>query len=211
MKYATLTIANLLPFLLFCQIPFVPLGASWGGVVQCVPTWAQCGPGFPHYYTFEVTEDTVIQGKYCTLIKEQDWFTLDEKTIVHQDGHQVYRYDRETGAFKLALDFSKDAGESWLIEVPDFWYASATFTISVVEKEGPYRRVLINDLLELPLYEGFGGLYNNKRLLLGLEFFTSIGYWRRAPCQILCGLKTYRAAFIFGTCGQKAALSGQGK
>lgn len=185
-KNALLAVAMLLPFFLFCQTPFLPLGAKWGGVVQCVPTWAQCGPGYPHYYTFEVTEDTVIQGKYCTLVKEQDWFTLDEKTIVHQDGHQIYRYDRETGEFKLALDFSKEVGESWQIEVPDFWYASGIFTITVAEKDGPYRRVLINDVLDLPLYEGFGGIVFNKRLLLGLEFFIFIDpmIWDELTCYI---------------------------
>ena len=119
-KRAILAVTLFLPVFLLCQKPFAPLGAKWGGVVQCLPTFWPCPPSYPYNYSFEVTEDTVIQGKYCTLIYDRDWNFENEKTIIHQDGHQIYRYDRQAEDFKLVLDFSKDVGESWQIEVPDY-------------------------------------------------------------------------------------------
>lgn len=81
-KNALLTIALFLPVFLLCQKPFAPLGARWGGTVQCSPAYWPCPPDYPYYYTFEVTEDTVIQGKYCTLIYDRDWGFGNEKTIL---------------------------------------------------------------------------------------------------------------------------------
>ncbi len=189
-KNAILTVILFLPVFLFCQKPFAPLGAKWGGIVQCSPTFWPCPPSYPLYYTFEVTEDTVIQGKYCTLIYDRDWGLGNEKTIIHQDGHQIYRYDRQAEDFKLVLDFSKDVGESWQIEVPDSWAGTDTFTINVTEKDGAFRRVSISGdsplFTDLPLYEGFGGLAHNKRLLIGFEFFIIVDpiIWDELTCYI---------------------------
>lgn len=188
----TLTVAFLAPFFLFSQKPFAPLGAQWGGVVQCSPTFWPCPPFYPYYYNFEVTEDTVIQGKYCTLINERDWDWDNgyEGFIVHQDGHQIYRYDRAAEDFKLVLDFSKEVGESWQIEVPDYWAGTDTFTITVTEKNGDFRKVSIGAdwqlFTDLPLYEGFGGLAYNKRLLVGDELFITVDpiIWDELTCYI---------------------------
>ena len=188
-----LIVALLAPFILFCQRPFAPIGAQWGGIVQCSPTLWPCPPDYPYYYNFEVTEDTVVQGKYCTLINERDWGWDGggyERFIVHQDGHQIYRYDREAEDFKLVLDFSKNAGESWQIEVPDYWAGTDTFTITVTEKDGDYRNVSIDGdwqlFSDLPLYEGFGGLAHNKRLLVGDELFITVDpiIWDELTCYI---------------------------
>ncbi len=158
-------------------MPFAPLGAKWGGRIDCTPTWASCGPeSYPYDYTFEVTEDTVIQGKYCTLTND-GWDIGFSTTIVHQDGHKIYRYDREEEVFKLVLDFSKEVGESWQVELPQSFLYGESLTITVLEREGPMRKVsLISSygswgLAELPLYEGFGGVEYNYRLLIGFMFF----------------------------------------
>ena len=190
-KNALLTIALLLPVFLFSQKPFAPLGAKWGGHVQCSPTFFPCPPNYPYYYDFEVTEDTIIQGKYCTLIKDLDWASQNQRTIIHQDSHQIYRYDRVAEDFKLVLDFSKDVGESWEIEAPPFWASNDTFTITVIEKDSTFRRVSISSggspiLSDLPLYEGFGGLLHNKRLLISNRHFIIADpiIWDELTCYI---------------------------
>ncbi len=193
MKKNTILIALLfIPVFLFCQKPFAPLGAKWGGIVQCSPTFWPCPPDYPYYYAYEVTEDTVIQGKYCTLIRDRDWNWefQNEKTIIHQDGYQIYRYDRLDEDFKLVLDFSKDVGESWQIEVPEEWAGTDTFTITVTEKVDDFRQVSVSGdaplFTDLPLYEGYGGLAHNKRLLLGFEFFIIVDpiIWDELTCYI---------------------------
>ncbi len=174
-KTALLILVMLLPILLICQRPFAPIGAKWGEIIHCTPTFWPCPPDYPLHLTYEVTEDTIIQGKYCTLIPENDWFFGGNKTIIHQDTHLIYRYDTQAEEFKLALDFSKEVGESWEIEVPEHWGGTGTLTITVLEKEDVYRSVSIEggfvSYSEIPLIEGFGGTIYNKRLLLGEEFF----------------------------------------
>ena len=171
------------------------MGARWGSIVHCTPCIWSCPPGYPYYHTFEVTEDTIIQDKYCTLINDPDWNFLEEQSIVHQDGHQVYRYDRITEEFKLVLDFSKEVGESWQIEVPDYWASTDTFTITVMEKNDICRRVSVSGVYDngeypifsnLLLYEGFGGLEDNLRLLLGDELFiiSDPHIWSELTCYI---------------------------
>lgn len=196
LKRNTILILTLfLPLILFCQKPFAPLGAKWGGVVDCTPCTWSCPPGYPYYYIFEVTEDTIIQDKYCTLINDPDWNFWNEQSIVHQDGHQIYRYDRATEEFKLVLDFSKEVGESWQIEVPDFWANTDTLTITVLEKVEAFRQVSINGIYDngeyplfscLDIHEGFGGFEKNLRLLLGDELFiiTDPYIWDELTCYI---------------------------
>lgn len=189
-KNALLTIALFLPLFLLCQKPFAPLGAKWGGAVLCSPDFWPCPPDYPYYYAFEVTEDTVIQSKYCTLINDRDWSFGNEKTIIHQEGHQIYRYDRHTEDFKLALDFSKGVGESWQVEVPHYWAGTDTLTVTVTEKDGTLRRVSVGGdyplFSDLTLYEGFGGLAQNKRLLLGDALFITADptIWDELTCYI---------------------------
>lgn len=173
-KSALLPLALCLSVFLFGQTPFAPVGAKWGATVQCYPSVWPCPPEYPLFTVFEVTEDTIIQGKYCTLIAERDWNTTG-KAIVHQDGQQIYRYDRVAEEFMLVLDFSKEVGESWQIEVPEYWTGSDTLTVTVTAKDGAFREVSVGDdelwFTELPLYEGFGGVFYDHRLLLGDGMF----------------------------------------
>jgi hypothetical protein len=124
-----------------------------------------------------VTEDTILQGKYCTIIPEQDWWATSAtlpNLIVHQDEHQIYRYDRDSAVFKLVIDFEKNVGESWQIEVPKYWTGnySDTLNVTVVEKEGALRRVNIDEWVDnILLYEGFGGVNPNCRMFISPSFF----------------------------------------
>lgn len=191
-KNSLLALALLVPVFLCCQMPFLPLGARWGDLVQCSPTSYPCTNWYPFNYNVEVTEDTIIQGKYCTVIPENDW-GLDgafyyENFIVHQDGQQIYRYDRVADDFKLVLDFSKEVGESWQIQVPEFW--GDTFTITVTQKDGAYRTVSVNgtfgSLLDLQIHEAFGGLADNTRMLISGRFFIHAEpyIWDELTCYI---------------------------
>jgi hypothetical protein len=185
-------LSAMLPVLLYCQKPFTPLGAKWGGTTHCSPTFWPCPPEYPWYHNFTVTEDTIIQGKYCTLINENDWWSdnfNNYPTIVHQDSQRIYRYDRDDETFKLVLDFSKEVGESWQIETPAFWTGADTLTITVQERSDDYRLISIEggwSGFTLPLYEGFGGVIHNKRLLLGPEFYIIVDpiIWDELTCYI---------------------------
>ena len=153
-------LAFFLPLMLLCQMPFTPLGAKWGGRIDCTPTWAPCEPeSYPYDYTFEVTEDTVIQGKYCTLISDK-WDIDFSTTIVHQDGHKIYRYDREEEVFKLVLDFSKEVGESWQVELPQ--WLDGGYGDTITDRITRCGRFLLSIVLGtgagLNSYEGFGGV-----------------------------------------------------
>lgn len=163
---------------LFSQTPFTPVGSRWGGTVHCAPTFFPCPPSYPIDYERVVTEDTIIQGKYCVLIPEHNWEDWSHYTAIHQDSNLIYRHDPVADTFKLLFDFSKDVGESWEMPIPSWMsiYGSNTYTVKVDEKLGTYRLVSIyesgNIVFEgLPLYEGFGGVINDHRLLIGDDFF----------------------------------------
>jgi hypothetical protein len=193
MKYKILLLSIFLfPVFSSGQKPFTPLGAQWGGRLGCSPTFWPCPDGYPIDYNFEVTEDTIIQGKYCTLINDDDWEMSNSKAIVHQDGYQVYRYSRDEEVFKLVFDFSKDVGESWQIEVPPYWMYVDTVNIIVTEKEGESRKVSVTTpdgwhiFEDMLIYEGFGGVAENRRLLLADELFIISDpiYWDELTCYM---------------------------
>lgn len=178
MKTCLFFIAFALPVLLPAQVPFAPVGAEWGHYIQCAPANFPCPPGYPIYYTAAVTSDTIIQGKYCTIIPEADWGVTPSTNdfpdfIVHQDGHQIYRYDREAEVFKLVLDFAKEAGESWQMEVPRIWTGleTDTLTLTVLERSGPRRLIRVNSTYYFDLYEGFGSIIPNRRLGFSPSWF----------------------------------------
>ena len=168
-KISTIFIALCFPIFSFSQLAFLPVGAIYTYVVSC-----SGGPP-PTYYSFQVTEDTTIQGKYCTRLQDYEWLNngnTDGRTYVHQDGQKVYRFDGSNQEFKLVLDFSKQVGESWKVEVDEGFFGTDTLTITVTEVLGIYREVsVVGGLLDLgsvPIWEGFGGEYNSRLLVTAL-------------------------------------------
>lgn len=178
MKARLFFIVLALPVVLPAQVPFAPVGAEWGHFIQCAPANFPCAPGYPIYFTAAVVSDTIIQGKYCTIVPEGDWGVTSSISelpdfIVHQDGHQIYRYDREAEVFKLVLDFAKEVGESWQMEVPRMrtGLETDTLVLTVVEKSGTRRLINVNSTYYFDLYEGFGSIVPNRRLAFSPSWF----------------------------------------
>jgi hypothetical protein len=160
----------------FGQIDFAPVGATWVSYYSC-SGWNYPPP--PSYYTsFTVTKDTIIQGNYCTRLPYGEWpCSWNDEIWVYQKGKKIFRYDIESESFKLVIDFGKQVGESWKVEVCEDMFGTDTITMTVLESDGIYRLIsakggyMDNMNLELPVYEGFGGIYYNKRLVITSEFF----------------------------------------
>lgn len=158
---------------LFCQLTFAPLGATWMEHYECDPG----GPP-PMAFSFTVTQDSTIQGKYCTRLLSSDWpcyqGTSPYMYVYFEDG-KVYRWEHESSEFHLVLDFTKEEGESWRIPVCEGVFGSDSATITVNQRDGIYRNVSAvadaggsNDLFNLDLYEGLGGTIGNRLLLFPL-------------------------------------------
>jgi|GEM_PF-4261657 len=98
------------------QIPFAPLGAKYNFVAN-----------FPVFYsTYEITEDTVILGKNCTMIDFMSGPGCNEfwgqKQYVYQDEEKVFLYDEESDAFQMIYDFDLPVDSSYRVKVcHDFW------------------------------------------------------------------------------------------
>ncbi|MEO1262161.1 MAG: T9SS type A sorting domain-containing protein [Bacteroidota bacterium] len=158
----------------FGQVDFAPVGATWVGYVSC--SGSNFPPPPPYHYSFTVAEEDTIQGKYCTRLDFGAWICNGgEDTWVHQDGDQIYVYDVQSSSFKLVYDFSKEVGESWQIEVCEDIFGTNTINVTVLERDGSYRKILTEGVnfgsKEFSIYEGFGGLENNERLLFPIYYF----------------------------------------
>jgi hypothetical protein len=160
-------------------LPFAPVGAKW-----CLLYF--CKPNTETHFQFVVTEDTVIQDKYCTRLADTDWVCNSsfQPTYVHWDSAtgRVFRYDIPSQEFKLVLDYSKNVGESWKVELCEsaFFPDTAIVTVNVVE--GRSRNVTIRDnqgtiMLRdsITLWEGAGGEEEARRLLFYPPYAGSCG------------------------------------
>jgi hypothetical protein len=173
------------------QIPFAPLGTYY-----CHQTY--CPPDYKYPFGFTVTEDTIIQGKYCTKIKEEIGISCDKDPYVHQDGYQVFVYDQALDTFHLVFDFSKKQGESWRIRLCPEWdfiegVDSATVLVdnvtqtSVGNQPGVKMEIdlifdSINWTIPLVIYEGIGGTGRTGSNILMLDDFL---------IAVDCGTKLY--------------------
>lgn len=175
------------------QIPFAPVGAKY---------WLQgvCDQG-SHSYAREISRDTVIQGKYCTIIDmnlgagvgfspvcDGGW-PVFSGNIVHSDGYKVYVYDEIDTVFHLLYDFSKSTGEFYKIKTCEEAFGIDSVTIEVKEVENyifngtPMVRQLLRctpenitpgywSYFETYVYEGIGGDKGN--ILLFPDILTTI-------------------------------------
>ncbi len=152
--------------LAYGQLDFAPLGATWYTRQDC--------PALPltFYSQFTVTEDSIIQGKYCTLINTWSCDVNSNGDIyVHQDGYRVYIYNEYDQEFQLVYDFSKSVGESWKVKVCEE-YSTDTLIVIITESSGIHRgaKVLRSDSSVLYNYlefgEGYGTKFGTGKLLL---------------------------------------------
>jgi hypothetical protein len=86
-----------------------PLGASWYyNQIELL-----VGESFAY---FEVTGDTVIQGKTCKIISGRCNCTPSEiGGYLYQDGDRIYTINSETDTFRILYDFTLVAGDTLIV------------------------------------------------------------------------------------------------
>jgi hypothetical protein len=177
-------------------LDFAPIGSTWYYVNGGPPGF--CPPNV--YYKFTVTQDTIIQGKYCTRIENHDWpcdAPLDP-TYVHSDSGKVYRYDINDQTFYLAIDFTKEVHETWTVKVCPSDFFCDSLVMKVLFVDGIKRRIGVtcgDDYQEFEVYEGMGNvLAAYSKLMIHYIFATDCG------TSLLC-FEHPTAGFIYGAGG----------
>lgn len=150
------------------QIPFAPLGAKFYYVAN-IPIF---------YFTEEVTKDTIIQGKYCTVIdfmigpgcNDADDELIDNY-YVHQEGEKVYLYDDESSGFQLIYDFDLQANDSYKVKVCHEFWGTDSITVYVLENDNDtqYLEIVPDDpwglVIDATIKRGIGNTLNVLLLL----------------------------------------------
>lgn len=162
--------------LLNSQITFAPLGAKYFSKEECPPF------GGPPPFLWEVSIDTILQGKYCTLMHSSMNPTCnDGGSFVHSDGYKVYIHDNESDGFSLLYDFEKMPGESYRIKlcedkfntdsatvevkaVSNIFYNSIPAIIQTLEVASDNDSTGWWNSFEVEIYEGIGGINGNRLL-----------------------------------------------
>lgn len=132
MKKTSLLIVSLLIFVdAESQIPFAPLGAKW--YYQDIPCDPNSSDIFYHYR--EVTIDSIIQGKNCTLINS-DYCPIipscEFLNYVYQEGDKVFIYDPTLESFQILYDFSLQAGELYYLKVCYDTWGTDSITATII-------------------------------------------------------------------------------
>ncbi len=181
----TTVLALFLYFTAICQLPFAPLGAVWGFHYECATN-----PVMQSDYNFTVTEDTVIQGKYCTRLRDDEWVCAPgAPTYVHYEDGKVYLYDVEQEEFQLIIDYTKQVDESWRIKLCPFFETDSA-TVQVLISDGYYRKVYITGDTgwldhDYELYEGVGAVKGYPLLFNSDDFIShEPPCWTHTTCYL---------------------------
>ncbi|MBK8563322.1 MAG: T9SS type A sorting domain-containing protein [Saprospiraceae bacterium] len=159
---------------LIAQPQFAPMGAKW--YYQYVPC-----PNGPNefYFVEEITEDSLIGGKLCTLIKTPNCninASCSDENYVYQEGDKVYFYEPDFNTFQMIYNFGMQAGDNYRIKVCQSYWDTDSITVVVdssdVDIEGfQYLRIIsdqpssILNATKYKIKKGVGGLYRNPLLL----------------------------------------------
>lgn len=155
---------------------FAPLGAVWHYEVY------YCGTTEIYdSYKITVSEDSVIQGKYCTKLPNTACFSdasCSNYAYVHQEGSKVFIYEPLLNDFQMMFDFSLQAGDSYTyLLCPQIWEVD-TVTIVVEASDndpGGIQHLLLkannpdswwHDGFETSIAKGAGGLSFGSPLLI---------------------------------------------
>lgn len=93
----------------FCDVnaqEWFPVGANWyyNQVILFVGN---------RYRYFEVTGDTIIDGRYCRIVHGAcECSEYPGVNYLNVDGEQIYTYDMQEGDFRLLYDFSLQPGDT---------------------------------------------------------------------------------------------------
>lgn len=121
MKKPAFLFAFFFPVLLFSQVEFAPVGATWYyEQYPLIPWWKLV------YYKVESTGIDTIQGRACKRIESRNHIGhleagcsyYDAEFYTYEDDGRVYIFDN--GSFSLLYDFRAGVGESWAIKTPTF-------------------------------------------------------------------------------------------
>ncbi len=103
----------------FGQIVWAPQGAKWYYTVVWEDFFGQMTEVIP----VQVLGDSTIQSQQCRILVGDNktfgfgWgcHTNDGREFMYEEGGKVYFFDKNSLSFGLLYDFSKNAGESWLV------------------------------------------------------------------------------------------------
>ena len=112
---------------LFGQIPFAPIGARYMTQTYCPPY--NSNPAF----LYEITEDSIIQDKYCTKVASGYEFNCSNSYYIYSNNQEVYVYDDINQEFNLVYDFSKQEGESYRIKMCYDYLNTDSATVNILE------------------------------------------------------------------------------
>lgn len=121
-------------FLFFCGTfafsqEWAPIGATW------YYTRTSVFPNIPaHSNKYEVTGDTLIQGKLCRKIEKQFQMTNDRPLVeyTYEENDTVFFYDDAFSEFQILYDFNADSSDYWDIKVYDVFDPGDIDTIRVI-------------------------------------------------------------------------------
>jgi hypothetical protein len=189
------------------QIPFAPVGARYYTKTDCFD------PANNSFDLYEVKEDSVIQGKYCTFLYSGIINSLglnSQEVYVYQEGDRVFIYDKELETFHLVYDFSKIEGEKYKIYMNEYWFDTDSATVEVINidtvligsVQGVRQELRVtndNDMawlwtsFETIIYEGIGGIFGNRMLIpqwLIIAWDCGISeqcYWSKTTGEVALG------------------------
>lgn len=134
MKKPAFLVACFFPVLLFAQVEFAPIGATWYYEQEpWIPWWKLI------YYKVEVTGIDTIQGRACKRIESRD-FQGDLEAGCSYHNATFYTYEKDgrvyiyyDGSFSVLYDFNAKVGDSWAIRTPYFDWSMADSLIVQVD------------------------------------------------------------------------------
>jgi Secretion system C-terminal sorting domain len=155
------------------QPPFAPLGAKW--VYDVYP--CEIGAQVDHTFTVTITEDSIIQGKYCTYVPgsfcSQIASCVSDGVYVYQTGSKVFAYEPQYDTFQMVYDFDLLAGSSYRYVRCDEQVGSIDSMTIYVESADDNSQMLRmvadspgNYEKTVTIYKGIGGNFEN-RILFG--------------------------------------------
>ncbi|MBK9017148.1 MAG: hypothetical protein IPM82_25545 [Saprospiraceae bacterium] len=155
------------------QTLFAPLGAI------CYYNEYNCVPPEPETYSVTVSEDSIINGKYCTRLSNSFCHSdasCNDYVYVHQDGSKIFVYEPLFNGFQMMYDFSLQTGDSYpYIMCKESWDVD-TVTIHVDFADADpagmqHLRVVPKhptwwwDEMTVGIVKGVGTVYGTHRLL----------------------------------------------
>lgn len=134
--------------LLFASISFNLSAQEWAPVGA---QWHYSIPGFifASYETITSVKDTLILERNCRKLQIRSGMPEYEAVYskyMYQENDQVYRYYPDENRFGLIYDFSKEAGNSWMLDLGSYLVTVNVDSTSWIQINDSIRKVqYVND------------------------------------------------------------------